>query len=225
VRLITRPIIRWPGTLLNEAQRKDHPFEADWRSTLQLLDTEVRQLGANEAVLQMALDEADIKLDGSPYANARPKHPGVILSVETKKQGPLSFPCDRFRERHWRSSLSGWQANVRAVALAMQALRKVDRYGITTQGEQYVGWKAIGSGIPMGAGDEPKMTAEDAARLLIDAADEAVAGPLDIIEGRVDATSIYREAAKRHHPDVGGDPDLFRKLTEARDLLLSLTPV
>lgn len=30
----------------------------------------------------------------------------------------------------------------------------------------------------------------------------------------------YRAAAKRHHPDLGGDPVTFRAVTAARDLLL-----
>jgi hypothetical protein len=30
----------------------------------------------------------------------------------------------------------------------------------------------------------------------------------------------YKDAVKLHHPDIGGDPELFRRLTEARDLLL-----
>lgn len=32
---------------------------------------------------------------------------------------------------------------------------------------------------------------------------------------------FYRCGAKEHHPDVGGDPDTFRKLTEARDILMA----
>lgn len=33
------------------------------------------------------------------------------------------------------------------------------------------------------------------------------------------ALVLLKEAAKRLHPDVGGDPELFRRLTEARDLI------
>ena len=32
--------------------------------------------------------------------------------------------------------------------------------------------------------------------------------------------SAYRRLAQQHHPDLGGDPDVFRSLTAARDLLL-----
>ncbi len=33
--------------------------------------------------------------------------------------------------------------------------------------------------------------------------------------------SAFRKAARRHHPDVGGDPARFRALLDARDLLLA----
>lgn len=36
-----------------------------------------------------------------------------------------------------------WQINLRAIALGLEALRKLDRYGITSRGEQYTGWRAI----------------------------------------------------------------------------------
>ena len=33
--------------------------------------------------------------------------------------------------------------------------------------------------------------------------------------------SAYRRLVLQHHPDLGGDPDTFRSLTVARDLLLA----
>ena len=38
-----------------------------------------------------------------------------------------------------------------------------------------------------------------------------------------DVISAYRRLARQHHPDLGGDPDVFRSLTVARDLLLTDT--
>jgi hypothetical protein len=35
-----------------------------------------------------------------------------------------------------------WQHNVRSIALGLEALRAVDRYGITRRGEQYAGFRA-----------------------------------------------------------------------------------
>jgi hypothetical protein len=37
---------------------------------------------------------------------------------------------------------------------------------------------------------------------------------------RFEVVSAYRRLARQHHPDLGGDPDVFRALTVARDLLL-----
>jgi len=221
VRILTRPLERWPGEIRKESQRASSNFRASWTDTMELLVKEAGYLGAREVVLQLALSESEIRHDGWPYARAKTRHPGVIVSMETAKQGPLSFPCDKFRDESYHWILSGWKGNVRAVALAMGALRQVDRYGITSHGEQYVGWKALGSGIPMPAA---KMTLEEAALILIDAAEDDGDDPFTLETildpNGNDIQSLYRSAARSHHPDVGGDPDAFKLLTEARDLLL-----
>jgi curved DNA-binding protein CbpA len=36
-----------------------------------------------------------------------------------------------------------------------------------------------------------------------------------------EVVSAYRRLARQHHPDLGGDPDVFGALTVARDLLLA----
>lgn len=213
MRIITRPILRWPGEI--RGARPDSPFTATWTQTQDLLVKEAEFLGAGEVVIQLALDESDIRLDGWPYARAQTRHPGVIVSIESRTQGPLSFPCDAFSDWSGSRVLGGWKGNVRAVALAMEALRKVDRYGITRHGEQYVGWKAIGSGTPMPAA---QMTDDDALELLRQAAGWDCGPDFDDPDH---INSAYRAAAKQHHPDAGGDPDAFRRITEARDLLLA----
>ena len=135
--LTLRPIVLWPGS--ETRNRVPSNFSAPWRSTLDLLDRELHYLGKSTrnapAVLQIAMREQDFRLDGMPRANAVPTHPGVILAIESK-HGPLSYPCDRFTR---------WQDNLRAIGLALEALRKVDRYGVTKNAEQYTGWKAIES--------------------------------------------------------------------------------
>jgi len=35
-----------------------------------------------------------------------------------------------------------WRHNVRSIALGLEALRAVDRYGISRRGEQYAGFRA-----------------------------------------------------------------------------------
>lgn len=212
-----RPIVVWPGAFTSS--RKPSPFEASWTDTQELLERELRAIGAvlDTVVLQVALRESDLRLDGQPRANARPAdHPGVILSFETRRKGTLSFPCDTFDKRHYRSKLEGWQANVRAIALGLEALRKVERYGIANTGQQYTGWRQIGAGSPMPAAT---MTVEGAARFIAEQA-----GDINWWNDALDDTAgmrkvLYRDAARRLHPDAGGDPALFRRLNEALDLL------
>ncbi|KQU30311.1 MULTISPECIES: hypothetical protein [unclassified Rhodococcus (in: high G+C Gram-positive bacteria)] len=205
--LTLRPITNWPGTFTKERRRSN--FSAPWRSTLELLDRELYYLGPGTrnapAVMQIAMREQDFRLDGLPRANARPEHPGIILSVESTK-GPLSFPSDRF---------TTWQDNLRAIALSLEALRKVDRYGVTRNAEQYTGWKAIGSGAG-GAIEQPLFASADAAeRFLRDLS------PMPRSEGAPNTTqSVYRRAAASAHPDRrNGDRSLWDKVEAAAELL------
>ncbi len=177
-----RPIDEWVGERTRYPQRSR--FDAAYSTTLDLLDRELDKLRATSVVIQLALAEDDIRLDGLPRAQARPAHPGVVLAFGSK-YGPLKYATDTFDR---------WQDNLRAIALGLEALRKVDRYGITKRGEQYTGWKAIGTG-------SEAMTREQAVEFM-----EMHGGS-------------YREAAKRLHPDAGGNAHEFAKLTQAKALL------
>lgn len=163
-------------------------------------------LGAKNIVLQLPGDgTTTIRNDGWIRANARPAAPGVILTFDSK-HGPLSYPCDMFTD---------WQANVRAVALALEALRKVDRYGVTKRGEQYTGWKQL----PSAGGSTTTMTAEVAADVLADAAGWAATPPTLLTKADV-VTVAYREAAKRTHPDKdGGSVEAFQRVHLAKQVL------
>lgn len=227
-RLIARPIEAWPGQLTPDRDRELARFSAPWSDTVDLLDREVQMLGADEVVLQLAISERDCRNDGWIRADAKPKHPGVIVTFDSDA-GPLRFSTDRFSGASvWKPGgtqrTPGWQCNVRAVALALEALRKVDRYGIGSGREQYVGWNALPPGQSTAMGPA-RMTADAAARLLAEhaASSEAMVAGLTakLLTGGGDGVRLaYRVAAKRHHPDAGGDPETFRRLTEARDLLL-----
>jgi hypothetical protein len=201
-----RPIHAWPGPMTPTSQRlPGWQFKARWPSTIELLDLELRQLHARDIVLQLDLDERDLRRDGLPRANARPGHPGVILAFDST-QGPLQFACDTYQ---------GWETNVRVIALTLQALRAVARYGATKTGEQYRGWQAL----PPPAQANGRMSVEEAARFI---AEQATAGgcpvaPDDVIGPfRQDA---YRAAARRLHPDSGGSHDAFTKLQHAKRVL------
>lgn len=212
MKLIVRPIDAWPEA--PTAARSSSNFSAPWSATVDLLEREVEMLGSREVVLQLGVAETDIRIDGWIRANARPSHPGAIVSFESR-HGPLRYSTDRFLH---------WQDNVRAIALGLEALRKVDRYGIARGGEQYRGWNALPPGTPMPAA---QMTVEAAAELLAATANEAFGDEwcnprsLIVADDRADMVrGAYRDAVRIAHPDAGGDPELFRRLTEARDLLV-----
>ncbi len=122
------------------SSRKWGPFRAGYADTLNVLSAEIEKLGGSGAVaLFLDLREQDIRLAGAPRANApQPTFPGVGISFESK-HGSLPFFCDDCR--HWRD-------NVRAIALTLQRLRKAEIYGVTKQGEQYTGWKALHEASP-----------------------------------------------------------------------------
>lgn len=195
-----RPLGSWPYPDTSP-RRGRRTFKAGWQSTLDLLERELEQLGAFRVVIQADFRERDLRLDGMPRADARvPHHPGVILSFESD-HGPLRYATDAHM---------AWQHNVRAIALGLEALRAVDRYGITQSGEQYTGWKQLtaGSGI----------TTEEAARELIGDLSNLALGPSWWKEPSL-VRRAYRASLKYAHPDGGGTTELFAAVQDAGRVL------
>ena len=130
-----RPLER-PLTGAGTGERQS-PFRADWSTTVADLAGELRAVDATDVVLQIDVTEAELRLDGLPRASARPGSPGVVLSFRAMDvDGSPSL-------RYAVATYSTWQDNMRAIALGLRALRAVDRYGVTTSGEQYAGWRAL----------------------------------------------------------------------------------
>jgi hypothetical protein len=192
-----RPIDTWPGEPTRG--RTHSPFSAKLSQTLELLGRELRAVDARRVILQVALRDEDTRLDGFPKANRNATHPGVILAFESS-HGPLKFAVDRF----WN-----WEDNLRAIALGMEALRKVDRCGITRRGEQYTGWKAL----PSGAHDATygMQSRADAERYLLTEFGDGADGPVD--------DALVKHALREAHPDTGGNAETFQRVMRAKELL------
>ncbi|MBR9800572.1 J domain-containing protein [bacterium] len=191
-----RSLERWPGE--PTAQREQSRFRAQHSDTLDLLDRELWFLKAENIVLQVDVPESQIRLDGMLRANATPREPGVILSFDSIN-GPLSFPCDRF---------ATWKENLRAIALALEALRKVDRYGVTSNAEQYRGWKRLGS--------------DTSTRYEWDSETEARGFIYRMADVGPDAVFHYawKAAAQKYHPDRNPEGETtFKMLASARQYL------
>lgn len=157
----------------------------------------------DSVVLQIAIDRSGFRRDGKPRANAVPEHPGVILSFESV-HGPLSYPCD---------SYDRWTDNLRAIALSMEALRRVDRYGVTRNGEQYRGFAALEA---PGVGDSGPMSQAQAEAVIREHA------PYNPGELTLSLSTAYRRARRYTHPDSNdGDQSAWDQV-EAAALVLGL---
>ena len=127
------PITKWPGTPTPDWKRQDGKFRASYAKTLDLLEYELDKLKAKHITVEAYFRRDQIRNDGWPLGRENPSGPGVILSF-TGKTGELSFPCDTYKT---------FDDNMRALGLALEALRAVDRYGVTQHAEQYKGWAKL----------------------------------------------------------------------------------
>lgn len=203
------PIRQWPGELTRV--RKSASFRAGLTATLELLDREIWHLTdtrtqheSAELLIAIPVGDALWRLDGRPRAHAVAEHPGVIFSLDSK-HGHLSYPCDTF---------TTWQDNLRAIAKALEALRMVDRYGVTRHGEQYRGFLAIeATAAPAGFA-----TYVNALSFLIDFVGwnpQEETGPGSAEDYAAGRRELVRRAKRKAHPDLGGDAAEFQRVTLA----------
>ena len=201
IRYRFRPLT-WVGASTPPDRRRGRAtFRANYQDPLARLTYELVSLGASEAIIEADFRESDIRQDGLPRANAKAgAHPGVRLAFEGA-HGPLIYQTDVHES---------WQHNLRAIALGLEALRAVDRYGISGHGEQYTGWRAISA-------PAAQLTPREAAlQRLADLA--SWPSKLD----HADAAGLepaYRAAARRCHPDTGGTKELFQELGRVMAIL------
>lgn len=197
-----RPVEIWPGNKTPEHERRSrYTFKAKWSSTLDLLERELVYLGAENLVIQCYPKNgmSDIRLDGMMRANAQIVESGVILSFDSK-HGPLSYPCD---------SCELWQHNIRSIALALEALRSVDRYGVTKRAEQYKGWEKLPA--PGAVHEFPSEI--EAMMFLSDLLGESISNE------EPELSEAIRKAKVIAHPDRGGNKKQFKMVVAAEETI------
>lgn len=205
LRIPIKPIITWPG------RRNENPISSPFRSTysqtVNLIDTELDHAKAvNDSwFIQMFVRPEDIRNDGELRSKAKPAAPGIIFTFERftgegQKTAAVSFPCDRFWD---------WKDNLRAIALSMQALRRVERYGVFKYAD------IINRlGLPEASGSTSRF---DAAAFISKHSGVSESDILD--RGMINIA--FKRAAVKLHPDNlhNGSEELFRQLTEAKTVL------
>lgn len=208
-----RPIERWTG-----AQRRPQSsrFKATGGQTQDDLRCELAAIGVRSCVIQADLDESDIRIDGLPRASARYRSPRVVVSFTHPQQGEVSFPSGKYD--------SLW-CNVRAVVKTLEALRAVDRHGVTQRAEQYTGWKRLTSGGDLSRGAivvDSFASVEAAARFLLETAGALVDGVSVrlVIDKPHELKCVYDSAARKAHPDLPtGSDALMARVNAARDMI------
>lgn len=168
--------------------RRDSNFKSSFdKSRIRLLK-EIALLGGKNKVLSSNIP---LRQDGQPYARmGEPLDPGVAVYFDLKGR-PLCFACDRYRRT---------VDNLHAIELTVGAIRGIERWGSSQMLERaFTGFEALPA--PASQGREPWWTI------------------LGVHEGAsVDEIGwAYLDRVKEHHPDRGGDPQKFIRITEARE--------
>ncbi len=202
--IIFEPLGEWPRPTFTEDRRRSQ-FKDNWPQTWRQLRYELGRLEVESAVLRVDVARSRIRSDGSLHAPASPESPCVVLNFAAPKTGPVVMPCDTYEN---------WRHNVRAIALALEALRAVDRYGVTSRAEQYRGWAALP------APSRPDFDNADQAREFLRKMLRTSTKMSACFASIADIEETIREAEKISHPDRGGSADDFKKVQSARNLLL-----
>lgn len=211
-----KSIDRWPGD--ENKNPKNSPFRASYGDTKALLIYELSKLKTIESSIQLGMfvDRDDIKVIGTALkANARVRKPGVVLTFTrevSRKYNPktyadevktvdLSYPCDAF---------NSWQQNLRAIALSLEALRRVSRYGVFS-------YETMAERLALPAADGKSSSKDEALEFIATYSGMTI----DDLRSNPDTLkAAYRQAAAKLHPDRNaGDDLLFKRLIDAKNFL------
>ena len=156
-------------------------------TAIQRLSVELARLGARGELLSTNLDT---RLDGLPRSNQSEPQDGGVAVYFTLKNAPRCLACDR-----WNRVAD----NIAAIAQHIDALRRIDRYGVGTMEQAFAGYAAL----------PPKADPWEVLGLPRTATND-------------DINTAHRRLAIEHHPDKGGSHEQMARLNSARDEALRL---
>lgn len=171
----------WPRTAPDKRESGSR-FSQTLPSALSALRSEVQRLGGKNLVLS-----SNYTLD-----QHSPKDAGVVGYFEYEGK-QVAIPCDRWAKI---------EANVRAIALTIEAMRGIERWGAKHMiSAMFRGFQAL-----------PERTMADPWELL----------GISPEASEEDILKAYRDKAKLAHPDVmGGSNERFNQISEAKDIALA----
>ncbi len=154
------------------------------------LQDELRRLGVNMSRDWVISSNLRLRRDGLPYSQQKAiQDPGIAVYFTWKGQ-PYCFACDQWKRM---------EHNLRAIVLHISAIRGVERWGVGSMVQAFAGYKALGDGPPGESFDLQWWSM------------------LGVKETATwdEVKSAFRAAAKRHHPDKGGNPLVFKMVSKA----------
>jgi hypothetical protein len=154
----------------------------------QMLAGEMERMGTKKWLLSSNVPR---RLDGQPYSN-RGQHtdPGAAVYFDLKGR-QVSLACDKWLRV---------EDNVWAIAKHIEALRGQERWGVGSIEQAFRGYTALPA-----PGQTSGISWWTVLGVPINSAPDQV-------------KEAYRILAKKHHPDRGGDAELFRRVNEAWNL-------
>lgn len=169
-----------------EVRKRSSPV--NMAAATERLERQLDALGAKDPVLST---NVSLSLRGVPRGDEKPSDPGAAVYFRFRGKATV-LACDRY----FRVA-----DNIAALAAHIDALRRIERYGVGTIEQALAGYKAL--------------PADTAANW------RAVFGfPKEAQPTLDQLDSAFKDAAKVHHPDLGGSDMEMAHLNRARDYAL-----
>ncbi len=177
----------WPEGWKRTNWREQSRFKSGFGAARNLLTAEISRMGGSGVIIS---SNVPLRNDGLPRANQpEPSDPGIAVYFKYRKKD-MVFACDKYK-RTWE--------NVYAIAKTIEAMRGIERWGASDMMERaFSGFAALPQVATaswrshLGFGEQQDVT-------------------------MAEIESAFRELAKKHHPDVGGNPEVFQQIVAARE--------
>lgn len=180
--------LSWPAGWPRTKGRKGAAFSSgsgrvSVATAIERLEKQLRLLGTTSELLS---SNVETRLDGRIRGDREPTNgdPGVAVYFKLKGKDRC-LACDRY----YRVA-----DNIVAIAKHIDALRRIDRYGVGTIDQAFAGYAQL-----------PQQAASWFTVLEF----EEPPKNWDVVEAR------YKSLARMHHPDRGGDPETMAKINAA----------
>ncbi|WP_231183094.1 J domain-containing protein [Haladaptatus sp. DYF46] len=191
----------WPATLkrTDPAERtRNNRYAASLRDSIDDLETELGRVGVDDWRLSTAAQHQK-RNPRYPYANASPTDPGAVVRW-TMEGDQYAVACDAY---------SRLRDNVRTLYLYLREKRKMEQRPVETGESEFANARLppADEGATQGA-----VVARQPPHVLLDVAPDA---PANVVK------AAARQKLKEHHPDRGGDREMFKRVQDAKEAMLS----